>query len=333
MSYLVRSASLTNYVEIAQSVGLDPYRQLAAVGIDRYVLLDPDHKVPAEMFARLLEDSARAANIEDLGLRMAESGELSNLGPLALAMREEPTLRKAVESMSRYLRLHNQALATRIEESEGLVMIRQEVLIVRRETLRQSSELVVGVLYRTLRLFLGHAWKPQSICFTHAAPASIATHLRVFGMPVRFNQDFDGIVCRAVDLEVPLPTYDPAMARLAGRYLDRLLVRSSANMLENVRQLIIGLLPLGACSVDHIAEQLGVDRRTVHHQLSRHGQNYSSVLNSVREELATRYIENRERPLSDVATLLGFSSLSAFSRWFNGQFGCSVTQWRARQAS
>jgi AraC-like DNA-binding protein len=234
--------------------------------------------------------------------------------------------------MSRYLRLHNEALATRVEEADGLVLIREEVLDGGAGPLRQSTELIVGVLYRILRLFLGASWRPQAICFAHAAPASTATHLRVFGMPVRFGQDFDGIVCRAADLEVPLPTYDPGIARQVRRYLDTLLAQSSASKLDEVRQLIVGLLPLGICSADCIAEQLGVDRRTVHHQLSRQGQNYSGVLNSVRSELVTRYITNRERPLSDVAAMLGFSSLSAFSRWFGGQFGCSVTEWRARQA-
>lgn len=330
MPHLVRSASLTHYVEVARSVGLDPYRQLAAAGIDRYALLDPDRMLPADAVAGLLEQSARAAGIEDFGLRMAASRELSNLGPLALVMREEPTLRRAIESMSRYLRLHNQALAARVEESDGLVLIRA-VLDGPLGTVRQSVELVVGVLYRTLQRFIGPSWKPHGVCFSHAPPASTFIHRGLFGVAVRFNQEFDGIVCRAADLEVPLPSYDPSMAQQVRQYLDALLVQSGGNMVDDVRRLILALLPLGICSVERIAEQLGVDRRTVHHHLSRDGENYSSVLDGVRKELAMRYAQNRQRPLFDIATLLGFSSLSAFSRWFSGQFGCSVTQWRARQ--
>ncbi|MGA7816353.1 MAG: AraC family transcriptional regulator, partial [Caballeronia sp.] len=37
MSYLIRSAVLTNYVETARSVGLEPYRQLRDAGIHRSV--------------------------------------------------------------------------------------------------------------------------------------------------------------------------------------------------------------------------------------------------------------------------------------------------------
>ena len=44
--------------------------------------------------------------------------------------------------------------------------------------------------------------------------------------------------------------------------------------------------------------------------------------------MAPRYVSSRDRPLSEVASLLGFDSLSAFSRWFHGRFGCSVSKWR-----
>jgi AraC-like DNA-binding protein len=54
-------------------------------------------------------------------------------------------------------------------------------------------------------------------------------------------------------------------------------------------------------------------------------------MDSVRAELVARHIENRERPLVTVAELLGFSALSAFSRWFRNRFGCSVTEWRTNQ--
>jgi len=52
-------------------------------------------------------------------------------------------------------------------------------------------------------------------------------------------------------------------------------------------------------------------------------------VDAVRTELANRYIANRERPLSVVAEMLGFSHSSAFSRWFKKRFGRSVSAWRA----
>jgi AraC-like DNA-binding protein len=69
----------------------------------------------------------------------------------------------------------------------------------------------------------------------------------------------------------------------------------------------------------------------MHRHLATEGETSSSLLDSVRSELAMRYIDNRDRSLTTTAELLGFSALSAFSRWFRAKFGCSVSEWRAAQ--
>ncbi len=71
---------------------------------------------------------------------------------------------------------------------------------------------------------------------------------------------------------------------------------------------------------------------SVHRHLAHRGDTYLSIVDAVRVEMVLRYLESRDRPLSEVATLLGFSSLSAFSRWFSGRFGCSVSTWRRKSA-
>jgi hypothetical protein len=41
----------------------------------------------------------------DFGLRLAERRSLSNLGALALLIREQPTIRKALEVLANYIHL------------------------------------------------------------------------------------------------------------------------------------------------------------------------------------------------------------------------------------
>ena len=55
MSTLIRSASLTNFTEIAQQCGLDPLALVRAVGLPAKCLSDPDLKVDTHMVVRLLE--------------------------------------------------------------------------------------------------------------------------------------------------------------------------------------------------------------------------------------------------------------------------------------
>ncbi len=119
MTDLIRSACLTSYPEIARSLGLQPFRLLASCGIDRRFLTDPDLKLPSKALGRLLEASARAAKVDDFGLRLAETRSVAILGPLGLLIREEATMRDAVRSLMRYMRLHNEAIYLGLEEQDG----------------------------------------------------------------------------------------------------------------------------------------------------------------------------------------------------------------------
>ena len=331
MTYLIRATALTNYVQVAREAGLDPYKQLSKAGIRRAALLDPSATIAADALRRLLAASASDAGVEDFGLRMAETRQLTDLGPLGFAIQGEPTLRRALESMMRYLRLQSESVVMVIEEVDELVVIRESLLTDGEAPQRQSIELVVGGVYRLLRRFLGDSWRPRSICFSHPPPSGPTGHARVFGMPVLFNQEFDGIVCRAADLNAPLVAYDPLMAQEVKQHLDTLLAGANRAFHEVVRQLVLALLPSGACTVDSVAQHLGIDRRTVHRRLLKEGETYSAIHDAVRADLAERLAGSGDRPLAELAALLGFGSASSFARWFGGRFGCTVSAWRARQ--
>jgi len=179
-----------------------------------------------------------------------------------------------------------------------------------------------------LQVFMGAAWRPRLVCFTHAAPPSLDVHRRVLGPAVEFGHEFNGIVCNAADLDVPNPGADPVLARYSQELLAPTLARS-ALLTDRVRQLIVLLLPRGLCRVEIVAQHLGVDRRTVHRQLSAEHTSFSALVEAERRALATRYVEDTERPLTEVAALLGFSAPSAFSRWHATSFGQSAVRRRA----
>ena len=111
MPRLIRSACLTDYIEVARSVGLDPFCLLKEAGLDRSCLLDPDIKIAIDKCHWLLEAAASEARVEDFGLRMSENRRLSNLGPLALATRDASSLREMLHAAIRYLRLHTDVFA------------------------------------------------------------------------------------------------------------------------------------------------------------------------------------------------------------------------------
>jgi AraC-like DNA-binding protein len=163
----------------------------------------------------------------------------------------------------------------------------------------------------------------------HDAPEHPEFHRRFFGTRVRFNWHYDGIVCRAADLEKSIPASDPGMARYLKEHFDSILPSHRAETTETVSELMWVLLKSGNCSAGRIAKHLGVDRRTINRRLASEGQSYSSILDTVRRDMVTSSVEHGQRPLNEIAGMLGFSALSAFSRWFRNRFGQSASEWRA----
>ena len=99
MTALIRSAVLTSFTDVAASCGLDARALLVDAGLPQRCLDEPDLKVPARAVAHLLELAAQRGHEPAFGLRLAESRRLSNLGPLGLLVRDEPTLRDALEAV------------------------------------------------------------------------------------------------------------------------------------------------------------------------------------------------------------------------------------------
>ena len=334
MSILVRAASLTNYSEVARAGGLDPARMLLDAGLSPNMLREPDLLIPSERLGQLLQASAILSGNESFGLCMAESRLLSNLGAVGMLIRDQPTVRDSLDVLMRYQAQVSGALSLSIEERAGVVVLREEVRAGNaQQPTRQRNELALGVMLRLMRQFLGAGWQPRRVCFAHPAPRDVSVHQRLFGRCVEFDADFNCIVCAKTDLDARNPSADPAMAHYAQRLLDASAKPQGATMLGDVQRTILLLLPSGRCSIEQVAEHLGVTCRTVQRGLAKQGQSFSSMVNEIRKELAARHVVGSDRPLTEVAMLLGFSVPSAFSRWYHAQFGCSAKESRAARAA
>ncbi len=331
MAPLVRAACLTNYRQMAWTSGLNPDRMLLDVGLSPAVLEDPDWMIPVSKVARLLENSASQSDNECFALCMASTRLLSNLGPVGLLIRDQETLRDSLNLLVRYLAILNSALTLSVEENSNSVLIRI-LWLAGGGTLptRQRVELALGVIVRVIRQLIGNDWRPTRACFEHAAPRNLAMHTKMFGSCLDFNQAINCIICTRSDLDTRNEFADPAMIRYAQKLLESTTLTNAACVLEDVRRVILTLLPSGRCSIEQVGEYMGVTPRTIQRRLTEKGQTFSTAVNEIRRQLATRYVFESRHSLTEVADLLGFTAASSFSRWYQSQFGCSAKESRAK---
>ncbi|MFJ8036501.1 AraC family transcriptional regulator [Streptomyces sp. NPDC096032] len=331
MEPFVRTAALTGYSDLCRTLRIQAEPLLARVGLDPCLLLEQDHWIPAHTAARLLELSAAASGREDFGLLLTDQRQLSTLGPICLALREEPDLRSVITTLIRHQSMYNEALRGGLTESAGLATLAVDLRI---GTARQATELAVATYYRVLSAYLGSRWHPLGVHFSHTAPADSTTHHAVFGTVVEFTSSFNGCTLYAEDLDAPNAAANPQLLAYATHYVESLAAEPKATTrIDRVRALIDASLPTGRCTAEHIARSLNIDRRTLHRQLTASGTTFSSLLETSRSHMAKRLVANPAHSFTDVAALLGFASPSTFSRWFREHFSCSPRDWRARHGT
>jgi AraC-like DNA-binding protein len=326
MSQLGRSAGLTGFLDLCREVGLDAYLLAAEIGLPGAVLTDPDLRVSVELMGRMLELAAERSGVEDFALRLGETRRISNMGAVGLVIREQPTLRKALAAYGRYQWLQNDAYSVVVQEFGDHAILRVNGPAWQG---RQAQEITLATATRTIKAIMGEAWRPQEVWFTHAAPLKLDTYRRVFGITPSFDQDAMAVVMRRSELDTPIASADPVIARQVALYLERLTEARSIELRDKVGDLIVALLPDGVCSVERVAQHLGMDRRTLHRRLSAEGVTFSGILDDTRRGMAVSLLTSSDRPLQNVADLLGFSSLSAFAHWFRRHFAQSASAYRA----
>lgn len=326
MQSFVRAAALTHFARVVEPLGYPVAAGLRRAGLPPRALQEPDLRLPVDRVASLLEDAARATGCLAIGLRMAQSRELSDFGAVSLLLAHQATLRGVLTATIEHLHLLNNSLVLQIEDAGPLVIVREDVMT--SAPASQSVELAVGVLARACAGLMQQSWRPRGVHFSHSPPEDLAPYRRFFGCPVTFDADFNGLVCRAADLDVPNPSAVPDLARYARTLLASAPPVGEQGLSHEVRRAIYLMLPSGRATCALVAESLGRSLRTMQRELDEEGASFTALLGEVRQNLARRYLENPHYKLEQVAELLGYSTHSAFTRWFTLQFGESPVAWR-----
>jgi AraC-like DNA-binding protein len=322
----VRAAVITGFTALCRSHGVDPAPILRAAGLPIGIEADPDRRVAVVDVNSALELAAKACGQEDFGVQLAQQRGFSNLGPIGLVARDEPTVGAAMAAVEHHMPIHNEALAITHDMHDDLVVLRIAVLGVASRT--QASNVAVAALFRIVQQLAGSDWTAEEVSLTSRRPRDDRGFRRLFGDNLRFDAAFDGVTIRAEILERPNRLADPVFHRFAPQ-AERLFAPLQANtMTSRVQRVLPVLLSYNRCTAAHVATQLGLSRRTLTRQLAAEGTSFLALLDTLRAELAQSHLAGRARSLADIADMLGFSSPSAFTNWFRRCHGVAPRVWQ-----
>ena len=167
--------------------------------------------------------------------------------------------------------------------------------------------------------------------FTYAEPEDQALLREQFGENLSFSQPVSCLYFDRSCLNSPVIKIDYEIDENLTHALQDLFGDQPIEdpFLHDVKQFVARALPLGEVAIDHIATEVGVSRRTLQRRLAQRDTNFMQVLGEVRAELAVRYLGDKRLGVTEIAFLLGYSDLAAFSHAFRGWYDCSPSEYRS----
>lgn len=290
---------------------------------------DRDARLTEADCASLFDRAAALLHDDALGLHVGESIRLGHYGVLGYVAMNCATLGEALSRLNRY-----QALVLDIGPMQTQMKTGEVRLSWNPDTerpFRQLAEFNLAGLVTFVRWISGHSGGPRRLEFNYAAPANVSEHQRIFDCELRFDQKHYAIVFPDDWLRQPLSQPDPAMRELMLRLAEKqMLGLSRTDALAKARGLIAKHLSEGELTLEQLAAQLDMSARTLQRKLKDEGLGYTQLFDSVRKELAERYLADPNLDLNDLAFLLGFSEQSAFQRAFKRWLGESPGAYRKR---
>lgn len=307
--------------------GFDCSGMLALLGLQESDLKNSDLRIAHEHIAPLFKLARATTNDDNVGLHAGQEMKIQHVGILGLLALTCSRAKEAFDLHTRYQSLVGNGLDTRFHVEGGLTCMELSIPPGLPHPSRQEYEYHLGGWFQLKDQVVGAEHKACRVELPYGRPANDDEQTALFGVSPSYGHDVARIYFDSTYNELDLTTPDPQLKQIlelqARKRLQELQGEQADTdpQLAEVKQLIANKLAWGAPSLEEIAEEMQVSRRTLQRQLDKRESSFKDLLDQVRKDLACKYIETPDLALLDVAFMLGFSEQSSFARAFKRWFG------------
>ncbi|MBV9557818.1 MAG: AraC family transcriptional regulator [Pseudolabrys sp.] len=313
------------------AVGVDPAPLLAQAGLTMEQIENPDSRFRAQSQIKFLQLAADALGDDLLGFHLARHSELREVGLLYYVLASSSTLGDSLQRAERYSALNNEGISLRLRDEPATLIAFQYVGIERKSD-RHQIEYLLTFLIRICRQLTNSDLRPRRVRMVHRHSAA-ATELNAFiGCDMEFGSEVDEVEFSGNVGIMPVVSGDPYLNSLLIKYCEEALADHAAAhgaLRRDVENAIAVLLPHGKAQLGEVAVQLGMSRRTLARRLASQGLSFAGVLAQLRVDLAKRELRDASLTISQVAWLLGYREVSAFTHAFKRWTGKTPREVRA----
>lgn len=318
----VSAAMLT---ELATEHGLAAAHVLRGTGITPQLLNDPTAEITAGQELTLVRNLINdLATVDGLGIAAGKRYHAPSFGPLGFAMISSPTVREALEVVTRWFELSFSFSTLRRHDDDATITLVLDDTGVPGDIKCFNTERDLSAICTMIRSLLPAMPillagldialpEPRYVAKYADIAAAVATELRFGSAATALHID-------AALLPLPLPQANRHIAEMCVQQCATLLQRrrARAGVSGHVRD---HLLRRGhAADQDEVARELSMSVRTLRRRLTEEGTSYRELVAETLGMLAEELLRTG-MPVEQIAERLGYADASSFTHAFKSWKG------------
>lgn len=316
--------------------GIDADALMRQAGLDVPAMGDPMGRHSARRGLAFWQEALRATGEELLGVDVALQSLPLNFNALGYALMASEDLGQMYARLARYVHVVTDAaqLAFEADAHSGRLTISGD-----RSLLDSADEAAVWSIFdyamlsvvRGSRMLWGRDFTPLELRLQRRRPRDHLKYERIFRCTPLYGCPDNTLVVDLATLRRPLSFANLAVVRTSEDAMERYRSeRLQPDLPDRLAAVLRDVLPGGEPLQQDVARRLGLTMRSLQRRLAEHATSYREVLNRTRHQLALDYLGSGRHAVGEVAFLLGFSEVSAFTRAFKRWTGESPRSWRGR---
>ena len=307
---------MSRIIRAAVAEGGDRRAMLSAAGINEVKLRNPLSRLSAQIVMRFFAVLEKQFNDPSVHLRVGQKASMQNFSELGYATRLEVNLAAVIAANIDIQLLRQNMFRTRFDPSGKPPFLLWECHPDLVTDYAPFIEFSAATYARLARQILGEQPLLRAVHFQHKARFDVARYESAFGCPVQFSMPQTRMEIAARQIFRPSPYANVGLLEAASqRYRQPAgwMAQGKVNI-ANGYFYLLNELDKSPPTLDRMAASFGMTERTLRRKLVDEGYPFRDLLELVRRDLCRLYFMESKRPLKEIALLLGYSDLSAFTR-------------------
>ncbi|ENV37106.1 MULTISPECIES: AraC family transcriptional regulator [Acinetobacter] len=303
---------------VGQSHGLTAEQCLANTNISLEDLSRIHHEVEAQQECQVLRNLIHLLGSEiPIGVEAGLKHHITTFGAWGFAILSSPTIEAALQLVLRYFQLSSFFCKLEMSKEGKYTFINFNHDDLPQNLAYFLAERDFATVMSLQQDILPTPLPVVEINVALPTPIYADKFPELTGYAINFDQPRSCIVIETSLLSLPLPQADQFTRTYYEKECQHLWMRRSniGTFSQKIRNILL-LKPSQMPKIDEMATQLQITVRMLQRHLATESITYERLISDIREDLAEDLLTTTELTIEEIASQLGYSEASAFSRAF-----------------